>query len=180
MIVGYFRRIDSSETMAPAALLRAERCLRIETDAPGRREARSALLADLGSGDVLVSPSIAHLAESATDLLGVVSRVHRAGATLRLAAERIDTSIAAARNALVAVAEYDRRQQDERRRKGRTEAELRGAPLGRPRKLDDVLLRTIREDLAQGHTYASVARSVGVHPTTIMRMVRRADGQTEG
>jgi DNA invertase Pin-like site-specific DNA recombinase len=176
MIVGYFRRIDSAETMAPAALLRAERCLRIESDDPGRRDARGALLADLVGGDVLVSPSIAHLASSAVDLLEVVRRVHRVGATLRLAAEQIDTSIAAARNALVTLAEYDRRQLQARRQSGRAEAQLRGVAVGRPRKLDDVMVRTINDELAHGRSFAAIARELGVHPTTIMRMVLRATG----
>lgn len=176
MIVGYYRRIDDGEGASPTALLRAERCLRMESDVPGVSHQRSRLLADLGTADVLVSPSIPHLAASATDLLGVVHRVHRVGATLRLVAEQIDTSIPAARNALVALAEYDRRQLDARRRTGRAEAQVLGVPMGRPRKLDESLLRTIRQDLADGRTYASVARALGVHPTTVMRLVRRAEG----
>lgn len=174
VIVGYFRRIDLGEASAPSAILRAERCLRIESEEVGRSELRRQLVASLANGDILVSPSIAHLAVSVVDLLGVAYRVHRVGATLRLAAEQIDTSIPAARNALVALAEYDRRLIDQRRQVGRYDAELRGAVPGRPRKLDDVLVHTIREDLAQGRTYASIARGLGVHPTTIMRLVRRA------
>lgn len=175
MIVGYFRRIDGAGAPSPTALLRAERCLRIEADDAGEAHGRGRLLADLGKGDVLVAPSIAHLAASVTDLLAVVQRVHKVGATLRLVVEQIDTSIPAARNALVALAEYDRRQWNARRRAGLYEAELRGAAVGRPRKLDDVMLRTIRLELAEGRTYAAIARSLGVHPTTIMRMVRRTE-----
>jgi DNA invertase Pin-like site-specific DNA recombinase len=174
MIVGYFRRIDSADGVSPAGLLRAERCMRMESDDIGGSQQRSRLLADLGTGDVLVSPSIPHLAASATDLLAVVQRVHRVGATLRLVAEQIDTTIPAARNALVALAEYDRRQLAARRQTGRYEAQLLGAPMGRPRKLDDTMLRTIRQDLAEGRTYASIARTLGVHPTTVMRLLRRA------
>lgn len=174
MIVGYFRRIDSADGVSPTALLRAERCMRMDSDDIGGSHQRSRLLVDLGAGDVLVSPSIPHLAASATDLLAVVHRVHRGGATLRLVAEQIDTSIPAARNALVALAEYDRRQLATRRQAGRYEAQLLGAPVGRPRKLDDSMLRTIRQDLAEGRTYASIARNLGVHPTTVMRLLRRA------
>lgn len=175
MIIGYFRRIDDPQVASPAALLRAERCLRTESDEVGAAHQRGRLLADLGKGDVLVAPSIAHLATSATDLLAVVQRVHTVGATLRLVAEQIDTTIPAARNALVALAEYDRRQWSARRQAGLYEAELRGVAVGRPRKLDPSLLRTIRLELAEGRTYAAIARSLGVHPTTIMRMVRRTE-----
>lgn len=180
VIVGYYRRIEAEEGGTPSAILRAERCLRIETDPVGRDDSRTVLLGDLGGGDVLVSPSIAHLAVSVGDLLRVCHRVHRAGATLRLAAEHIDTSIAAARNALVALAEFDRRLLAARRRTGCADAHLRGAQPGRPRKLDDTLVRTIRDDLAAGRTYASIARTLGVHPTTVMRMLQRAETQTGG
>lgn len=176
MIVGYFRHIDQAGAVAPMALLRVERCLRIESDEPGRYDCRASLLADLAGGDVFVSPSIPHLAVSAVDLLGVVARVHRAGATMRLVAEGVDTSIAAARNALVAVAEYERGVMHARREAGRYQAALRAAPVGRPRKLDEALLVTIRDELGNGQTYAAIARALGVHPTTIMRMLRRADG----
>lgn len=177
VIVGYYRRIETEEVGAPAAILRAERCLRIEVDEAGRDDARTRLLSDVSGGDVLVSPSIAHLAVSVGDLLRVAWRVHRVGATLKLAAEQIDTSIPAARNALVALADYDRRLLAARRRTGREDAELRGAKAGRPRKLDDVLVRTIRDDLSAGRTYASIARTLGVHPTTIMRLMQRAEAQ---
>lgn len=175
MIVGYFRRIDRDESVGPSTLLRAERCMRVESDDVGASHQRSRLLADLGKGDMLVSPSIPHLASSATDLLAVVHRVHRVGATLRLVAEQIATTTPAARNALVALAEYDRRQLAARRATGRYEAQLLGVPVGRPRKLDDAMLRTIRLEVAEGRTYAAIARSLGVHPTTIMRLLRRGE-----
>jgi DNA invertase Pin-like site-specific DNA recombinase len=180
MIVGYFRRIEGAGTAAPTALLRAERCLRTESDDIGSSHQRSRLLADLAKGDVLVSPSIPHLAASATDLLMVVGRVHRVGATLRLVAEQIDTTIPAARNALVALAEYDRRQLAARRQAGRYEAKLLGVPMGRPRKLDDSMLRTIRQEVAEGRTFAAIARTLGVHPTTVMRLLRRAEAAAQG
>lgn len=177
MIVGYYRRIETEEGGAPSAILRAERCLRIETDEIGRNDARSRLLADLSGGDVLVSPSIAHMAVSVGDLLRVCAKVHRQGATLRLAAEQIDTSIAAARNALTALAEFERRALAARRRTGQADAQLRGARSGRPAKLDAALVRTIRDDLAAGRTYASIARTLGVHPTTVMRLLQRAEAE---
>lgn len=153
--------------------------MRMESEEVGRHDIRNQMVAGLSNGDILVSPSIAHLAVSVVDLLAVVQRIHRVGATLRLAAEQIDTSIPAARNALVALAEYDRRLLDARRQTGRYEGGLRGAAPGRPRKLDDVLVRTIRDELAQGRTHASVARNLGVHPTTVMRLLRRAMAETD-
>ncbi len=173
MIVGYFRRIDDGEA-SPTAVLRAERCLRIESDEPALRDAGSELIASLVNGDVLVSPSIAHLAASTAELLRVARAIHARGATLRLVSEQIDTSIAAARNVLAALATFDGRVLADRRSIGLSEARLRGATPGRPRKLDDAAVRSIRDALASGRTYASVARDLRVHPTTVMRLARRA------
>lgn len=179
MIVGYFRRVDLEEVAALTVILRAERCLRIEYDDIGRSEARRSLIADLNNGDVIVSPSIGHLAASVPELLRVSHHIHRRGATLRLPAEKIDTSIPAARNALAALAQFERGILSDRRQMGLDEAKMRGAMPGRPRKLDGVALRNIREDLAQGRSYAAIARSMNVHPTTIMRLIQRADAENQ-
>jgi DNA invertase Pin-like site-specific DNA recombinase len=178
MIVGYFRRIDDGEA-SPTAILRAERCLRIESDDPALRDAGSELIASLANGDVLVSPSIAHLAASTAELLRVARAIHARGATLRLVAEQIDTSIAAARNVLATLGSFDGRVLNDRRRIGLSEAKLRGAAPGRPCKIDDATACSIRDALASGRTYASVARDLGVHPTTIMRLARRATARDD-
>jgi DNA invertase Pin-like site-specific DNA recombinase len=182
VIVGYFRLVDlgGEDAVSPTTVLRAERCLRIESDEPGRWDARRALIRSLSNGDVLVSPTIAHLAVSITELLRVAASIHAVGATLRLVAERIDTSVPAARNTLAMLAEYDRRLLTARRNTGVREAELRGASPGRPRKLDDRDRVNIRNELAGGRTYASVARELGVHPTTVMRLMQRDDTGDEG
>ena len=180
MIVGYFRQLDSDEENAasPTVILRAARCLRMESEPPGSRQALTRLIADLANGDVLVSPSIELLAASVSDLIGIAQRIHRRGATLRLVAEQIDTSVPAARNVLAALAEYERRALALRRQAGLREAELRGASPGRPRKLDAKMAYAIRDQVAGGRTHASLAREIGVHPTTIMRLLERLkDGE---
>ena len=53
------------------------------------------------------------------------------------------------------------------------EAEQRGAAPGRPRKLDETTARAVRDEIASGRTHAAIAREMGVHPTTIMRLVGR-------
>lgn len=175
MIVGYFRKIDPDDSGAtsPTAILRAARCLRIEWEPPGSREARNRLIADLANGDHLVSPSIGHLAASIADLIAVARRIHAKGATLRLVAEQIDTAIPAARNVLAALAEHERGALAERRAAGLRQAALRGAAPGRPRKLDERSAYAIRDEIALGRTYAAIAREMKVHPTTVMRLVSR-------
>lgn len=181
MIVGYFRKIDRDDAgkTAPTAILRAARCLRIESEPPGSRDARNRLIADLSNGDRLVSPSIAHLAASMGDLVAIARRIHARGATLRLVAEQMDTSIPAARNVLVALAEYEARALASRRAAGLREAALRGATPGRPRKLEGGATYVIRDQIAAGRTYASIAREMGVHPTTVMRLVNRLSDPEE-
>ena len=179
MIVGYFRKIDSQEGGAesPTATLRAARCLRIESEPPGSREARRRLIADLANGDILVSPSIGHLAASIADLIAVARRIHARGATLRLVAEQVDTSIPAARNVLAALADHEGAALASRRAVGLREASLRGAAPGRPRKLDGGTALRVRDEIASGRTYAAIARDMGVHPTTIMRLAGRLADQ---
>ncbi|OAN50663.1 site-specific recombinase [Paramagnetospirillum marisnigri] len=174
MIVGYFRQIDEPEAGSATTILRAERCLRIESDPPTRRDARSSLIDSLSNGDVLVTPSILHLAGFTAELLRVAQSIHARGATLRLVAERIDTAVPAARNVLAALAEFERRQMETKRAIGLAEAEARGARPGRPRKIDASLLRSIQDEIANGGTYGAVARRLGVHPTTVMRLLGRA------
>ncbi|CAA7626903.1 recombinase family protein [Magnetospirillum sp. SS-4] len=178
MIVGYYRQLtqDSDGAASPMAILRAERCLRIVSDEAGRSDARTQLIASLGNGDVLVSPSIAHFTVSTTELLRVAQVVHGRGVTLRLVAEKIDTEVPAARNVIAVLAEFNRKIMTARRQTGMWEAQLRGAAAGRPRKLDLRHVATIRDELTSGRTYASVARDLGVHPTTVMRLMQRVDG----
>lgn len=172
MIVGYFRRIDGDETAGAMALLRAERCLRIESDPAGANRARALLLGDLERGDILVSPSMAHLAVNTSDLLRVARKVLERGAFLRLAAEKVDTSIPAARNALDALAAFESWQMAARRRAGLDQAALSGARPGRPRKVDEAALRRIRAEMEAGRSFAALARELGLHPTTVMRRLR--------
>ncbi len=182
MIVGYFRQlgVDDDEAVSPMAVLRAERCLRIESDEPGLQDARGQLIGSLCNGDILVSPSIPHVAGSIIEVLRVARTIHARGATLRLVSERIDTAIPAARNVLAVLAEYAQRTLAARRRTGVEDAERRGAMPGRPRKLGQGHVSLIRDQLVAGRTYASVARDLGVHPTTVIRLMQQADAPREG
>jgi DNA invertase Pin-like site-specific DNA recombinase len=176
MIVGYFRRIDGDDTAGAMALLRAERCLRIESEpAAGRGEARALLLSGLERGDVLVSPSMPHLAVNTADLLRVARQALERGATLRLVAEGVDTSVPAARNALEALAGFEAGLMAVRRRAGLEQAALSGVRPGRPRKLDEAVLRRLRTEMEAGRSFAALARELGLHPTTVMRRLRELE-----
>lgn len=178
MIVGYFRKIDDGEAAA-MAVLRVERCLRVEMDPPGRFDSRRAMIQDLDRGDVLVSPSIAHLAVSVSDLLKVARQVQARGAFLKLVLEKVDTAIPAARNALAALSAFEAGQVAARRHDGVERAALAGHRPGRPRKLTTATLSRLKAELESGRSFAALAEELGVHPTTVMRRLKALEDQRE-
>jgi len=176
MIIGYFRQLPDQPAQgggSPAAILRAQRCLRIEVDEGATRSGLNRALAALGSDDVLVSPSIECMVASLRGLLMIVDQVHRKSATLRLVAEKIDTATPAARRILIALADYECRAAERKIKVGRIEAVARGIRPGRPRKLTAAHLEQVRAQLDLGRSFASLAREFGVHPTTVMRFAER-------
>lgn len=178
MIIGYYRLPAQGRGAAvnaddPAAVLRAQRCMRIEVDHGSSRSALNGVLAGLTHGDVLVAPSIEFLAASLREMLRIAEKVHKRAATLRLVADRIDTSIPAARLILASLADYERRTFDQKLQGGLSEAAARGARPGRPRKIPAAQAELIRAQIEQGRSFASLAREFDVHPTTVMRMAGR-------
>ena len=179
MIVGYYRVLPDQAAQgpgSPAAILRASRCLRIEVDRGAARAGLRRALAALDSDDVLVSPSIECMAASLHGLLWIVDRVHRKMATMRLVAEKIDTSQPAARRILISLAEYQRHAAERKVRSGLDEAQARGVRPGRPAKLGPQHRDQVLTQLGQGRSFASLAREFGVHPTTMMRFAGRIGG----
>ncbi len=176
MIVGYYRRLPREQGSPPDAageILRLERCMRIDVENGTGNGVLKRLIASLGSGDVLVSPSIDQLAGSLRDILFIAEQLHKRFATLRLVAENVDTALPGARHAVNALAEYERRSLDRRQRAGLAEAEQRGAHPGRPRKIAADQIAYVRDQLALGRSFASLAREMDVHPTTVMRLATR-------
>jgi DNA invertase Pin-like site-specific DNA recombinase len=182
MILGYYRQYPEREETAaavdeasPAALLRAERCVRIESDPPGDRARLFALIGDLEPGDVLVAPSCRRLGRTVAEVCRTAVLVHEQRASLRLAAERIDSITPAARQVLMVLAEFDRAIAARRRAEGLRETAGLGVRPGRPRKVGPDAVPWLRMELAAGRSFASLARELGVHPTTVMRLARRVE-----
>ncbi len=180
MIIGYYRLpvrraggIVSSEE--PAAVLRAQRCMRIEVDQGASRGALNHLLTGLTHEDVLVSPAIEYLATSLRDLLRIADKVHKRMATLRLVGDQIDTSVPGTRLIFGSLADYERRTFDQKLHVGLVEAADRGARPGRPRKIGADMFDHVRTQIGLGRSYASLARELNVHPTTVMRMAGQID-----
>lgn len=171
MMVGYVH-FDPARTgpVAPRGecieILRRERCLRIEVDDGPRRPRLKRLLADIASGDLLIAPSIATLALSMRDLLLIADRLRAKFCGLRVVAEGIDTSVPAVWPVLEGLIAYEM---------GKTPRPANGsAPgRGRPRKVTAAQLAAAERALSGGVRSAVVAHHLGIHPTTLMRALKR-------
>ncbi|MBF0324030.1 recombinase family protein [Magnetospirillum moscoviense] len=177
MIYGYYRRYspheEAAEETSPTTLLRAERCVRIEVDAPGERTRLAALIKELEHGDVLVAPSCQRLARTAGEICRIAAALHDRRANLRLATERIDTTTPVARLVLTVLGDYERGVVTRHRQNGLREAAARGVAAGRPRKIGASDVPWLRMEINAGRSFASLARELGVHPTTVMRLARQ-------
>lgn len=188
MLIGYGRvSTQDQDTAAQVAALRAARCERIfrEKASGGRwnRPELQRLLDQLRPGDVVVVWRLDRLSRSLKDLLHILERIDEAGAGFRSLTEAVDTTTSAGRmvmQMLGAVAEFERSMIRERTRAGLDAAAMRGSRPGRRRKLDENQSRAALQMVRSGEkTPADVARIFHVHPSTIGRLVARADLQDQ-
>ena len=73
-----------------------------------------------------------------------------------------------------ALAEFERDVLSERTKQGLEDARKRGVCLGRPLKLNPRQVVQARARLARGERVKAVARSYGIHPSTLRRNLDRA------
>jgi DNA invertase Pin-like site-specific DNA recombinase len=138
----------------------------------GARPRLEALLYCLRRGDVVVVYKVDRLARSLVDLLRVLERIERCGATFRSLTEPIETGTPLGRlmvQLLGSFAEFERSVIRERCAAGTRAALARGVKWGRPRRLDwsDAV-----ESRAAGEPYASIAARYGVHHTAVRLAVK--------
>lgn len=182
MMIGYAR--VSTDEQNPAlqfdALLRAG-CHRVFTDyASGARASRPALdqvLADLKTGDVLVTWKLDRLGRSLSHLISLISQLEARGVAFRSLSEAIDTGTASGRllfHIMGALAEFERALISERTRAGMAAAKARGALLGRPAKLSSGDIASARRSLnGTGRRAGEIATKLSVSRSTLRRAVRR-------
>lgn len=189
MLIGYGRvSKEQQDAAAQVSALKAAGCERIfEEKAGGGRWDRPQLhrlLDQLRHGDVVCVWKLDRLSRSLKDLLRILERIEEAGAGFRSLTEAIDTTTPAGRmlmQMLGAVAEFERSMIRERTRAGLEEAKKRGSQPGRRRKLDATQSRAAVEMVRSGEkTPADVARLFRVHPSTIGRLVARAELEEQG
>lgn len=179
-LVGY-ARVSTAEQHT-AIQLQAFRNIGVSTvfeeKASGAKFDRPVLwecLDSLKTGDQFVFYKLDRVARSLSDLLKIIDRVERAGASIRSLTEPIDTSTPAGRlmlQILGSMAEFERSLIRERTISGQREAMARGVHCGRTLSVDPAIAVSIVEEYASGlHTLKGVGQRFGVSESVVKRLV---------
>jgi DNA invertase Pin-like site-specific DNA recombinase len=146
---------------------------KISGAATNRREL-ARLLKSLDNGDTLIVTRLDRLARSTRDLLNMLDQIAKAGATFRSLGDAwADTTTAHGRlmlTVLGGLAEFERELIRARTGEGRVRAKARGVHLGRPFKLNRHQRREALARREAGEALTDIARTFGVHHTTIGRL----------
>lgn len=183
MIYGY-ARVSTSEqetTLQLDALYRSgvTQVIQEKRSAVGDRPMLQLLLSMLRQGDVVKVYKIDRFARSLIDLLAILERIEKAGASFQSLTEPVDTSTGAGRmmmHMLGAFAEFERGIIRERSMAGQRAAMERGVHCGRKRSLpSDVEADIVKLYNSPGNWYTlnSLADVFEVHPSTVKRAVYR-------
>jgi DNA invertase Pin-like site-specific DNA recombinase len=132
------------------------------------------LMASLQAGDVVVVTKLDRLGRSTRELLDLIDRISKAGASFRSLGDPLwDTGSSQGRllsTMLAAIAEFERELIRERTGEGRKRAMAAGVKFGRKRKLSDFQRREAIKRRAAGETLASIAKSYAVDISMISRL----------
>ena len=132
------------------------------------------LMAGLGAGDVVVVTKLDRLGRSTRELLDLIDRIIKAGASFRSLGDPLwDTGSSQGRllsTMLAAIAEFERELIRERTGEGRRQAMANGVKFGRKRKLSEYQRAEAVKRRAAGETLASIAKSYAVDISMISRL----------
>jgi DNA invertase Pin-like site-specific DNA recombinase len=132
------------------------------------------LMSSLKAGDIVIVTKIDRLGRSTRELLELIERIGKAGASFRSLGDPLfDTSGAQGRllaTMLAAIAEFERELIRERIGAGRERAMAEGVKFGRKPKLSDYQRAEAVKRRAAGETLAAIAKSYGVDLSMISRL----------
>ena len=132
------------------------------------------LMAKLMPGDIVVVTKLDRLGRSTRELLELIERIGKAGASFRSLGDPLwDTSSSQGRllsTLLAAIADFERDLIRERTGEGRKRATANGIKFGRKRKLSDYQRAEAVKRRATGETLAAIAKSYGVAISMISRL----------
>jgi DNA invertase Pin-like site-specific DNA recombinase len=142
------------------------------------RKALARALNVLTEGDTLLVCRLDRLARSTRDLLNILDRIAKAGASFKSLGDAwADTTTPHGRlmlTVLGGLAEFERELIRQRTGEGRVRAKAKGVKFGRKEKLTPQQSREAIERRAiQGQSLSEIGRSFNVSHTTIMRLVER-------
>src|SRR5215472_281062 len=132
------------------------------------------LMVALKAGDIVVVTKLDRLGRSTRELLDLIDRIGKAGASFRSLGDPLwDTSSAQGRllsTLLAGIAEFERELIRERTGDGRRRAMAAGVKFGCKRKLSDYQRAEAIKRRAAGETLTSIAKSYGVDISMISRL----------
>lgn len=179
-VVGYARvSTQEQDTSLQLEALNRIGCTCVyEEKASGAKLQRPVLwqcLDSLRPGDQLVFYKLDRIARSLSDLLQILDRVERSGASIRSLTEPIDTGSPAGRlmlQILGAMAEFERSLIRERSMAGQREAQAKGVHCGRRLSVDEGTAAAILGAHSTGlHTMQAIADRFGVSSSVVKRLV---------
>ncbi len=184
MKLGYARvSTDEQNLDLQIEALTAAGCAAVHQDkAPGNRadcKALRTLLKKCQAGDVLVVWKLDRLGRSLIDLVSLVEELRIRGVGLQVLTGQgasIDTTRPEGRmifGIMASMAEFERELIRERTRAGMQAAKRRGVRIGRPPKLSEDEIAYAAALLATGQKNDSIAKSMGVSPSTLRRSLAR-------
>jgi DNA invertase Pin-like site-specific DNA recombinase len=184
MHIGYARvSSKDQDTVSQIDALKAVGCRRIfqEKISGGRwnRPELHRLLEQLRQDDVVVVWKLDRLSRSLKDVLSLMEKIDQAGAGFCSLTEAIDTTSPAGRMMMQMIgvfAEFERSMLRERTRNGLDAARKQGRIGGRRPKLKANQQEEIVQMVRSGKkSAADVARLFNVHPSTVSRLLARAN-----
>ena len=132
------------------------------------------LMKALQAGDTVIVTKLDRLGRSTRELLDLIDRISKAGASFRSLGDPLwDTSSAQGRllsTLLAGIAEFERELIRERTGEGRKRAMANGVKFGRKRKLSEYQRTEAIKRRGAGETLAAIAKSYGVDISMISRL----------
>src|SRR3954453_17529055 len=132
------------------------------------------LMAGLGTGDVVVVTKLDRLGRSTRELLDLIDKINKAGASFRSLGDPLwDTGSSQGRllsTMLAAIAEFERELIRERTGQGRKRAQANGVRFGRKPKLTAHQRQEAIARRDAGETLVEIARSYNVDQSMISRL----------
>jgi DNA invertase Pin-like site-specific DNA recombinase len=178
-LVGYARVSTQDQDLSGQleALKAAGACTIFREKVSGARADRpqlTKLMASLKAGDVVCVTKLDRLGRSTRELLDLIDRISKVGASFRSLGDPLwDTGSAQGRllsTLLAAIAEFERELIRERTGAGRQRALANGVKFGRKRKLSDFQRAEAIERRAAGESLTAIAKSYAVDISMISRL----------